>query len=622
VAGQYVFIDDDTVNGNNDFEELIYYGIDCEDYENVMLDFDGFHNSWAEDSYFDVDINNGGGWTNVYHSGGDIGFGAVGPHDISLLADGETIDIRFVFDDNDYWAYGAAVDNVLITGDYNPAGAALPTPQNVSIIGNYFFDIGESEYYAWDNPAMAPYPGIMVSLDETYPGAADGDADQCKVHYNIFDNDCHLPVLAVINKDPNAILDCEMNWWGTKHGPASYPELPGVIDAITGVDIADANDFSSAIVEFGPVHFTPFIGLKAIATASATSVDVGDVVLFDGSDSWAFDMNGDPIEITYFWDFDDGLHSIMESPTHVYDTPGTYKPSLRIMANGIPLHTNMMFDWDFLPAITVTSAGAPLAANADGGDFGGYETIIGEPVQLYGVASGGEEPYVYSWDLGNGETSNEQNPIALYDEPGTYTVTLTVIDQGGRGETVTDTAQVTVHGDDELIIHIIGQTVGIINDPVYLYSDVIGGRAPYTYLWDFGDGQQSGLQDTIHTYTETGTYTVQLTVTDSVGNSITETTTVEIDDVETNEVEILNIKGGLGISSTIKAGDSLVAWTIDVSGRVFLGGHGSGTIPAGASETVRLPFTFGFGNVDITVTANSVSEQKSAFMLGPFVFIK
>ena len=34
--------------------------------------------------------------------------------------------------------------------------------------------------------------------------------------------------------------------------------------------------------------------------------------------------------------------------------------------------------------------------------------------------------YTYSWDFGNGQTSNEKDPFMMYDE-GTYQVTLTIL---------------------------------------------------------------------------------------------------------------------------------------------------------------------------------------------------
>lgn len=44
-------------------------------------------------------------------------------------------------------------------------------------------------------------------------------------------------------------------------------------------------------------------------------------------------------------------------------------------------------------------------------------------------------------------------------------------------------------------------------------------------LWDFGDGNTSGLSNPLHTYTAAGTYTVSLTVTNDFGGSATETKT-------------------------------------------------------------------------------------------------
>jgi len=44
-----------------------------------------------------------------------------------------------------------------------------------------------------------------------------------------------------------------------------------------------------------------------------------------------------------------------------------------------------------------------------------------------------------------------------------------------------------------------------------------GGKEPYQYAWDFGDGGVSLLQNTTHIYAKEGTYRVLLTVTDSRG---------------------------------------------------------------------------------------------------------
>ncbi|MGQ9846787.1 MAG: M14 family zinc carboxypeptidase [Bacteroidales bacterium] len=50
------------------------------------------------------------------------------------------------------------------------------------------------------------------------------------------------------------------------------------------------------------------------------------------------------------------------------------------------------------------------------------------------------------------------------------------------------------------------------------FTNMSTAPAGSTYLWDFGDGQTSTLQNPTHTYTSSGTYTVMLTVTSCSGN--------------------------------------------------------------------------------------------------------
>jgi PKD repeat protein len=51
-------------------------------------------------------------------------------------------------------------------------------------------------------------------------------------------------------------------------------------------------------------------------------------------------------------------------------------------------------------------------------------------------------------------------------------------------------------------------------------TDMGGGVPPYTFDWDFGDGsQESNRESVVHTFDEPGTYTVTMTVVDSVGQA-------------------------------------------------------------------------------------------------------
>jgi PKD repeat protein len=53
---------------------------------------------------------------------------------------------------------------------------------------------------------------------------------------------------------------------------------------------------------------------------------------------------------------------------------------------------------------------------------------------------------------------------------------------------------------------------------------------PWTFAWDFGDGQGSTEQNPAHVYTKTGDYTAVLSVTDARGNTGTDEIDVFVED--------------------------------------------------------------------------------------------
>ena len=83
----------------------------------------------------------------------------------------------------------------------------------------------------------------------------------------------------------------------------------------------------------------------------------------------------------------------------------------------------------------------PLVADA-GNSYSGY---VDEEIQLSGQASGGIPDYSYYWDLdddGEFDDSTMQNPTETWTEPGSYTVSLKVVDDSGNNDT--DSATVII----------------------------------------------------------------------------------------------------------------------------------------------------------------------------------
>jgi PKD repeat protein len=141
-----------------------------------------------------------------------------------------------------------------------------------------------------------------------------------------------------------------------------------------------------------------------------------------------------------------------------------------------------------------------------------YYGDVDEEVEFYGSASGGVTPYNWYWDFGDNTWSNEQNPIHIYSEPGTYIVTLKVTDY--VSQSATDHANAIISGDSSLIAEANGPYDGIVYENIQFNGDVTGGIPPYSWFWDFGDGASSDEQNPSHIFSEPGEYSIILTVMD------------------------------------------------------------------------------------------------------------
>jgi PKD repeat protein len=115
--------------------------------------------------------------------------------------------------------------------------------------------------------------------------------------------------------------------------------------------------------------------------------------------------------------------------------------------------------------------------------------------------------------LGDGQTSTQQNPSHTYVGAGPYTAVLTVTDAFSQQDT--DSVDITVFPNPTASAGA-DFTSGVAPLTVNFSGAASGGTAPYTYEWQFGDGQSSTQQNPSHTYAA-GSFTAVLTVTDANG---------------------------------------------------------------------------------------------------------
>jgi PKD repeat protein len=271
------------------------------------------------------------------------------------------------------------------------------------------------------------------------------------------------------------------------------------------------------------------------------------------------------------WDFNgDGTYDISgkdkNSVTYKFDQVGTFKVHLRIV------YDNNLVE-NYYRDIVVVLASAPLVSV----DIAATPSLTGQiPLQIRfdGSKSNSQKGTIvgYEWDLGDGSPVQKGQTVShIYNNPGTYNVTLTATDSTG----ITGTQTVTVEAKGVSSPPV----AKIVTTPAVDKDGKLNGEAPLKvsfdassssevngdivdYNWDFGTGgsSQSG-QKTDYTYDKAGTYTATLTVKDSQGQTGTATIPVEITEPGVKAAIIANPEEGTAPLTVNFDGSSSSAFT-------------------------------------------------------------
>jgi parallel beta-helix repeat protein len=148
-------------------------------------------------------------------------------------------------------------------------------------------------------------------------------------------------------------------------------------------------------------------------------------------------------------------------------------------------------------------------------------------VQFTDISSG--EPFRWYYQFGDGYSSTSKNPVHTYRNPGTYTVTLSIMSRENTKVITTTTEKVgylTVKGmpEDQLVANFTASPMTGEAPLVVSFTDTSTGN-PTGYRYSFGDLSVSAGPDPVHTYRRPGTYDVQLTVWTTAGGNLKSNTT-------------------------------------------------------------------------------------------------
>lgn len=228
--------------------------------------------------------------------------------------------------------------------------------------------------------------------------------------------------------------------------------------------------------------------------------------------SGASSSDGDGPLTNLRWDFGDGSALVNGSTVeHLFDRAGSYVVTLSV-TDGDGLESVAE-----LPVRIHTQGSNPVASFVP-------STTSAAPGASVSFTSGGtNDPdggTVYrDWDFGDPSSGSANHsslaaPTHVFASAGSYTVTLTVVDDEGSTSTASTPIAIGLTGTAPTARF----SAAVGSDPLErAFNDLSTGDVT-AWSWDFGDGASSTEAEPVHLYAAAGAYAVALTVSGPAGS--------------------------------------------------------------------------------------------------------
>ncbi|MEL6675522.1 MAG: T9SS-dependent M36 family metallopeptidase [Bacteroidota bacterium] len=394
---------------------------------------------------------------------------------ISVWVDAGSAGTRTIFLWNGENASGSVVDQVTVNIPSGPQRVQL----NLEIPGPGTYSVGGTSINLFRNSSGANYPYQVAGVFSMISSSATTNPQA--FYYYLYDWEVQGPSCpserdtVVVNlADPSFVSTYDStngNYTFTPNTPLSGNWLWDFGDGTTSTD-------PNPVYNYGAIgNFIVSLTIDGICSSQDTvfvDCNAAFEALYD-STTGVFTFNDLSIgSYSWNWDFGDGTTAQNQTGVHTYNSLGTFPVTLTI--NGLCSITD-----------SVTVSCDALFESV-------YDSTSGE-FTFNDLSQGA---YNWTWDFGDGTGTQTQAAAHTYTSLGTFVVTLTVNGLCSFTDTVTFScdANFSVAFDS------------LTNE--FSFTDLSQGS--YSWLWDFGDGTTSTLQNPTHTYAVQGSYPVSLTV--------------------------------------------------------------------------------------------------------------
>ncbi len=185
----------------------------------------------------------------------------------------------------------------------------------------------------------------------------------------------------------------------------------------------------------------------------------------------------------FAWDFDNANTSALENPTELFATENNYDVSFTVTSNNnCTASINQIVDIYPLPNPGFT---VPDVCDGQISNFTDVSTVS-NTYTTNNIIS-------WDWNFGNGVTFNGQNALYLYAAADTFNVSLQVLTNNGCTFTYNDIA--VVHPNPEIAFTSPNPEGCDVWCADFVNTTTIASGTISSYMWDFGNGETSILQD-------------------------------------------------------------------------------------------------------------------------------
>lgn len=204
-------------------------------------------------------------------------------------------------------------------------------------------------------------------------------------------------------------------------------------------------------------------------------------------------MTGSCCLTNWDWNFGDGSSSTVQSPDHVYQLPGEIPVTLTVRdTNACVDELTQVIPYFPAPAIIVIAPSAETACQPAEIFFNNLSTPIDTTYDIF-------------WDLGDGSGSTMISPLHIYEDPGTYTVSVDITSPIGCQIDTTFNNLITVLPSPEAGFSYTPEQPSNLFPDVQFTDESVGASS---WLWDYGVPPGSVLPSPRVIFPDTGIYEV------------------------------------------------------------------------------------------------------------------